>query len=44
MIERMGENDKIVSRYMDEKAFEDAAFGVLSRVIYETIPATDQRV
>ena len=38
MIQRMGENDKIVSRYMDDKAFEDAAFAVLSRVIYETIP------
>jgi type I restriction enzyme R subunit len=24
---------------MDDKAFEDAAFAVLSRVIYETIPA-----
>ena len=39
MILRMNENDKIVSRYMDDKAFEDAAFAVLSKVIYETIPA-----
>lgn len=39
MIQRMGENDKIVSRYMDDKAFEDAAFAVLSKVIYETISA-----
>ncbi len=39
MIQRMGENDKIVSRYMDDKTFEDAAFAVLSKVIYETIPA-----
>lgn len=39
MIQRMGENDRIVSRYMDDKAFEDAAFAVLSRVIYKTIPA-----
>ena len=38
MIRRMGENDKIVTRYMDDKAFEDAAFAVLSRVIYEAIP------
>lgn len=38
MIQRMGKNDRIVSRYMDDKAFEDAAFSVLSRVIYETIP------
>jgi type I restriction enzyme, R subunit len=38
MIQRMGENDKIVSRYMDDKVFEDIAFDVLSKVIYETIP------
>ncbi|MCW8820126.1 MAG: hypothetical protein OQK61_07445, partial [Ignavibacteriaceae bacterium] len=38
MIRRMGENDKIVTRYMDDKAFENAAFAVLSRVIYEAIP------
>lgn len=36
MIQRMSENDKIVSRYMDDKAF-----AVLSKVIYDTIPATD---
>jgi len=39
MIQRMGENDKIVTRYMDDKAFESAAFAVLSKVIYESIPA-----
>jgi type I restriction enzyme R subunit len=38
MIQRMNENDKIVTRYMDDRAFEDAAFAVLSKVIYETIP------
>lgn len=42
MIQRMGENDKIVSRYMDDKTFEDAAFAVLSKVIYETIPADNE--
>lgn len=41
MIQRMSENDKIVSRYMDDKAFEDAAFAVLSKVIYESIPEKD---
>ena len=41
MLQRMNENDKIVSRYMDDKAFEDEAFAVLSKVIYDTIPATD---
>ncbi|MCG8342922.1 MAG: type I restriction endonuclease [Chlorobiales bacterium] len=43
MIRRMGENDKIVTRYMDDKAFEDVAFAVLSRVIYETIPVERER-
>ncbi len=38
MIKRMHENDKIVTRYMDDKAFEDAAFAVLSKVIFESIP------
>ena len=42
MIRRIGENDKIVTRYMDDKAFEDAAFAVLSKVIYETIPGKDK--
>ena len=39
MIQRMNENDKIVTRYMDDKDFESAAFSVLSREIYEAIPA-----
>lgn len=38
MIKRMHENDKIVTRYMDDKAFEDAAFAVLSKVIFDSIP------
>ena len=42
MIQRMGENDKIVTRYMDDKVFEDAAFAVLSKVIYECIPAVSE--
>jgi hypothetical protein len=29
---------------MDDKAFEDAAFAVLSKVIYETIPAEGSAV
>lgn len=40
MIQRMNENDKIVTRYMDDKAFEDAAFAVLSKVIFQSIPHT----
>ncbi len=38
MIKRMHENDKIVTRYMDDRAFEDAAFSLLSKVIYDNIP------
>ncbi|MBF0311671.1 MAG: type I restriction endonuclease subunit R, partial [Magnetococcales bacterium] len=44
MIQRMSENDRIVTRYMDDKDFENAAFAVLSRVIYESIPAEENRV
>jgi len=39
MVERMTDNDKIVTRYMDDKEFGEAAFGVLSRAIYDSIPA-----
>ena len=42
MIRRMGENDRIVTRYMDDKAFENAAFAVLSRVIYDSIPEMEK--
>ena len=38
MIQRMSDNDDIVTRYMDDKEFGDAAFGVLSKSIYESIP------
>ncbi|MEW6160195.1 MAG: type I restriction endonuclease [Verrucomicrobiota bacterium] len=40
MVERMADNDKIVMRYMDDKEFGEAAFAVLSKAIYETIPET----
>ncbi len=38
MIQRMSDNDKIVTRYMDDKEFGDAAFTVLSKSIYDSIP------
>jgi type I restriction enzyme R subunit len=38
MVQRMADNDKIVTRYMDDKAFGDEAFNVLSKVIYDSIP------
>ena len=44
MIQRMTDNDKIVTRYMDDKAFGSAAFGLLSKAIYDSIPADDELV
>ena len=42
MIQRMTDNDKIVTRYMDDKEFGEAAFTVLSKAIYDSIPAGEQ--
>jgi len=42
MVQRMSDNDKIVTRYMDDKEFESAAFSVLSKAIYDAIPPTVQ--
>ena len=42
MVQRMADNDKIVTRYMDDKEFGDAAFTVLSKAIYDSIPADDE--
>lgn len=38
MVQRMADNDKIVTRYMDDKEFGGAAFALLSKAIYEAIP------
>ena len=37
MIQRMSENDDIVSRYMEDIEFQNAAYGVLAKEIYEKI-------
>lgn len=37
MIERMAENDKIVTRYLDDAEFQKAAFPILAREIFESI-------
>ncbi len=42
MVQRMADNDKIVTRYMDDKEFGSAAFAVLSKAIYESISASDE--
>ena len=38
MVQRLADNDKIVTRYMYDKAFGSAAFAVLSKAIYDSIP------
>lgn len=42
MIQRMSDNDKIVTRYMDDQAFQDSAFPILSKEIFESIRASDE--
>ena len=37
MIQRMSENDKIVTRYMDDGEFQRTAFPILAREIFESI-------
>jgi type I restriction enzyme R subunit len=37
MIQRMAENDEIVSRYMEDTEFQKAAYGVLAKEIYDKI-------
>ena len=39
MIERMGENDKIVTRYMADREFQGSAFPILAREIFHSIRA-----
>lgn len=42
MIQRMGENDKIVTRYMDDKDFQNTAFTVLAREIFDAIHEAEE--
>ncbi len=37
MIQRMGENDKIVTRYMDDPEFQNSAFPILAREILNSL-------
>ena len=39
MLERMGENDRIVTRYVSDEEFQGSAFPVLAREIFETVRA-----
>lgn len=37
MIERMADNDKIVTRYMEDRDFQGSAFPILAKEIFDTI-------
>ena len=39
MIERLGENDRIVTRYVSDESFQGAAFPILVREIFEAVRA-----
>ena len=39
MIERMGENDKIVTRYMADRDFQASAYPILAREIFDAVRA-----
>jgi len=39
IVQRMADNDKIVTRYTDDREFGAAALGLLSQAIYDSIPA-----
>ncbi len=41
MIQRMGENDKIVTRCMDDPEFQNAAFPILAKAIFEAVRAKE---
>ena len=41
MIERMTENDKIVTRYMADREFQGSAFPILAREIFEAVRAKE---
>ena len=40
MIERMAENDKIVTRYMSDQDFQGSAFPILAREIFDAVHAS----
>jgi type I restriction enzyme, R subunit len=41
-IQRMADNDKIVTRYMDDRDFQNLAFPILAREIFEAIREKDE--
>jgi len=43
MIQRMADNDKIVTRYMDDQEFQNSAFPILAKEIFESIQSADEK-
>jgi len=43
MIQRLSDNDRIVTRYMDDPPFQDSAFPTLATEIFEAIRAKDNQ-
>ena len=43
MIDRVAENDRIVTRYMADQEFQGTAFPILAREIFEAIRSKDER-
>lgn len=41
MIQRLSENDRIVTRYMDDQEFQNTTFPLLARAIFETVREQD---
>ena len=41
MIQRITENDKIVTRYMDDQVFQNAPFPILAKAIFDTVRETE---
>ena len=41
MIQRMADNDKIVTRYMDDQEFQNLAYPVLAKAIFEAIRSNE---
>jgi len=42
MVQRLGENDKMVTRYMDDPEFQNVAFPILAKAIFETVRGKEQ--
>jgi len=42
MMQRMSENDEIITRYMDDRDFQKTIFPILAKEIYQSILETQE--